>query len=329
MKATPTDIKNPYTRPATQWHPSQFGNWATSELGVTAQFVRKLLEAFFVEDHGSGCVSVWGGVSELAPQSATACIIAKEGFVLCGLNLMAEVFHMATDGVVSLYSDFKDGQKVAPGNVVLWAEGSPGALLLAERVALNLASALSGVSSRTNDTIFALQNAADQLKIPPPELLETRKTTPGLRLFEKYATRIGGARNHRHGLDSGAMLKENHLRAGGGIEACLGKLRSKVPVLTKIEVEVTNLEEFQQALEAGADVIMLDNFNAADIALAVDIKNNSGKQVYLEVSGNLDRRSPEEICNFRVDFVSMGALIHQARWVDMSMQMYATPTRGK
>jgi nicotinate-nucleotide pyrophosphorylase (carboxylating) len=155
-----------------------------------------------------------------------------------------------------------------------------------------------------------------------PVVLETRKTTPGHRMYEKYATRVGGAQNHRHGLDAGAMLKENHLRSIGNICDALRLLKRTVPVLSRIEVEVTSLAEFRVALKEGADVIMLDNFSWDDVAVAVAERNVASSLAKLEVSGNLDGKSAERLVASGVDYASMGALVHKAVWVDMSLQLY-------
>jgi nicotinate-nucleotide pyrophosphorylase (carboxylating) len=263
-----------------------------------------------------------------------AVIVAKEEFFLCGLHLMAETFRLTSDGAALVASDLSDGVRVKKGDVVLAAHGQPEALLLAERVALNLASRLSGVATTTAAVAGRLAAAAVKAGTVAPALLETRKTTPGLRALEKYATRTGGARNHRHGLDAGAMLKENHIRAAGDLRVALRALKERVPVLTKIEIEVTNLAEFDIALAEGADVVMLDNFAPADVREAVTRRDaravgpSSGARLpRLEVSGNLDTRDPAEIVSFGVDYVSMGALVHKAPWIDMSLQLYVEGAR--
>jgi nicotinate-nucleotide pyrophosphorylase (carboxylating) len=323
-------VANPYALPRRELAPGGFASWCTSSLGMTPQWVRGRLQAWLEEDHGGGCVSLWPGASGASERVATAVIVAKQEFVLSGLPLMLETFRLTSDGDVRLFSDLDDGVRVAKGDVVLAARASAGALLLAERVALNVASRLSGVSTLTARYVEELQKAASHVGCDAPTLLETRKTTPGLRVFEKYATRLGGARNHRHGLDGGAMLKENHLRTVGDIRVALRALKARAPILTKIEIEVSSLEEFEVALEEGADVIMLDNFKPAEVAQAVALRNAHRTEerlahrtdVRLEMSGNLDTRAPADIVSSGVDYVSMGALVHKAPWVDMSLQLY-------
>jgi nicotinate-nucleotide pyrophosphorylase (carboxylating) len=292
-----------------------------SALGVSPARVLRDIDSWLEEDAGGGDVTVW----TQCPQSARMRweIIAKQDFTLCGLFLMAAVVHRVHGASPCLVkSKFEDGSLVRKGDVVVFGEGHAAALLLAERVSLNLAARLSGVASKTNQMRSFVESAAAHSGARPPCLLETRKTTPGLRLYEKYATRVGGARNHRHALDTGLMLKENHLRSFGGIEAALASAVKHAPVLTRVEVEVSNLKEFDEALNGGADVVMLDNFALSDVRSAVERRNASGRAVALEVSGNLTEENIGAVAQMGVEFVSSGALVHQATWVDMSMQLY-------
>lgn len=293
--------------------PTSFARFCTATLGVAPHVVRADLERWLAEDCGAGCVTLFS--AHWPENHVPFRIVAKSAFVLCGLELMAEIFRMSSDGQAELASATSDGQRMSPGQVLLSGRAHAGAVLLGERVALNLASRLSGISTKTCAVADALKNAS----AAPPILLETRKTTPGLRLYEKYATRLGGARNHRHGLDGGAMLKENHLRCLGGLAEALATLKARVPVLTKIEVEVTSLAEFHLALRAGADVIMLDNFALPDARTAVAARDAAGASAKIEISGNLDRWDPAELAALGVDYASMGALIHQAQSCDMSL----------
>ncbi len=176
---------------------------------------------------------------------------------------------------------------------------------------------MSGISTKTNKILSEIRKHTQTL-----QLLETRKCTPGLRMYEKYAVRVAGARNHRHALDSGAMLKENHLRSIGTLEQGLIKLKQALPILSTAEIEVTNLEEFKRALDYDANVIMLDNFSVQDAQKASAERDIKNKHVKLELSGNLDEKRIEDLVQTGVDYVSMGALIHKAVWVDMSLQLY-------
>ena len=308
----------PYLMPKKELTGSDFLQFCQTRLGVSPTRVQRDLNAWLDEDHGAGDVTLFAALEDAGHGSMF--IVAKQDFVLCGLQLMAQVFRTLGGGQISIYSDTQDGKQIARGEIVLAAEGPTSALLLGERVALNLSARLSGVSTKTRE-IFA--ELAAHRNGRTPTLLETRKTTPGLRIYEKYATRIGGARNHRHGLDGGAMLKENHLRAVGNLRIAVQRLKLNVPVLTKIEVEVSNLEEFRIALEEGADVIMLDNFSIDDVHAAVAERGAKNSPALLEISGNLDTKNIKDIAQCGADFASVGALVHKALWVDMSLQFYS------
>jgi nicotinate-nucleotide pyrophosphorylase (carboxylating) len=294
------------------------------KLGVVCHKVESDISRWVDEDQGSGDVSLWNlvppGVQD--DHAAHCFVVAKEDFYLSGVWLMAAVFHWVLDGNAEVRTDFSDGDGVKAGDVIMSVKGAGAGLLAAERVALNLASRLSGITTYTRKVFRTLESLkGESPEVKTAVLLETRKTTPGLRMYEKYATRVGGARNHRHGLDSGVMFKENHLRLGGEMKSMIGRATRQTPVLTKVEVEVTNLEEFLLAAESGADLIMLDNFDSLDVKKAVALRDQRFKGLLLEVSGNLDQKNLAELAISGVDFASMGALIHKASWVDMSLQM--------
>jgi nicotinate-nucleotide pyrophosphorylase (carboxylating) len=296
---------------------SDFVAFCHTGLGVPPARVLRDLHAWLEEDTGHGDETLTSGI--WGAREATAVIVAKETFVLAGLAVAAEVFRQTSGGMVHLYSNFSDGEQVQKGDVVLAAKGSAAALLMAERTCLNFMCRVSGIATKTRRVADQLSQAGGNGK---PTLLETRKTTPGHRMYEKYATRVGGAQNHRHGLDAGAMLKENHLRSIGNIREALRLLKKTVPILSRVEVEVTSLSEFRVALAEGADVIMLDNFPWQDVATAVSERNAANALTKLEVSGNLDGDKARELVNSGVDYASMGSLIHKAVWVDMSLQLY-------
>lgn len=290
-------------------------------LGIAPARFQRDVDMWLEEDFGSGDASVW--TQNQPARRMKMEIIAKQEFTLCGLNFMAAVFqrtHSASS--CRLFSKFNDGDLVRKGDVVLSGEGDAAALLLGERVSLNLCARLSGVASKTRHMKSLIDAAVGKINLRAPTLLETRKTTPGIRLYEKYATRTGGARNHRHSLDTGLMLKENHLRSFGGISKALNQAKSTAAILTRIEVEVSNLSEFKEALENGADVIMLDNFTLEDVREAVQLRQQAKFPVALEVSGNLTEANITEVAHLGIDFLSSGALIHQATWVDLSLQLY-------
>jgi len=193
--------------------------------------------------------------------------------------------------------------------VLLKISGDARSILKAERVALNFLGRMCGIATATRAFTKALEGTKTQL-------LDTRKTTPGLRLVEKSATLTGGARNHRFSLTDGVLVKENHIRAAGGITKAVERLKESLPPLVKIEVETTSLAEVQEALDAGADMIMLDNMSIAEMALAVRTVRGRAR---LEASGNVKLDNVREIAETGVDFISTGATIHSARWSDLSL----------
>jgi nicotinate-nucleotide pyrophosphorylase (carboxylating) len=193
--------------------------------------------------------------------------------------------------------------------LILQIEGNARSILKAERVALNFMGRMCGISMLTREYVRRIEGTKTQL-------LDTRKTTPGLRLLEKSATVIGGARNHRLCLTDGVIVKENHIRAAGSIAKAVARLLESLPPTLKIEVETTNLDEVQQALDAGADLIMLDNMSISEMTLAV--RTVRGRAL-LEASGNVRLENVREIAETGVDFISTGAIIHSARWADLSL----------
>ena len=240
---------------------------------------------------------------------ATAEIISKEdSMVVAGVEVAEAVFRRVDPHLV-VTPHQGNGANVRHGDVLLTIAGDARSILKAERVALNFFQRMCGIATLTRRFVKELEGTKAQL-------LDTRKTTPGLRLFEKSATMIGGARNHRLCLTDGVLVKENHIRAAGGIPKALARLTESLPPTLKIEVETTNLAEVQQALDAGADLIMLDNMSIAEMALAVRTVRG---RVKLEASGNVRLETVREIATTGVDFISTGAIIHSARWADLSL----------
>lgn len=302
--------------------PEDFIKFCHSTMGVTPGAIEAELQHWLNEDCGSGDAALMslGNVATTVEMG----VFAKGDFVLAGLPLMCALFFLSGGKELELFSDLRDGEFVKKGQLILAGRGAPASFLLGERVSLNLASRLSGIATLTQKKIQELESAAKNAGSNTyPQLLETRKTTPGLRRYEKYATRVGGARNHRHGLDAGAMLKENHLRSSlSSLADTVAELKKRVPMLCKVECEVTNLSEFDEALKGGADVIMLDNFSAQDVEKAVSLRSQQTHSVELEISGNLDAVDASILVKNKVDYISMGALIHQAQSVDMSLQLF-------
>ena len=244
--------------------------------------------------------------------------IAKESLVIAGLEVAKSVFQRLDPQIV-YQSEFKDGDTVKKGDTIFQVSGTLGALLKGERTALNFLQRLSGIA--TNVRFYV-----DQLKKNTVRLVDTRKTTPGLRCLEKYAVRVGGAFNHRMGLYDGVLIKDNHIAAGGGITASVERIRSKISHLVKIEVEVSNLDEVKEAIDAGADVIMLDNMSVAKIKESIVL---IGGRTIVEVSGGVTQDNFLRLADTGVDLISVGAFTHSARSMDISMRIKPTKSTDK
>lgn len=240
--------------------------------------------------------------------TAVARLIAKEELVACGLDVAKAVF-LRVDPQLKVHCAVKNGDLIENRGLILEVEGSARAILKAERVALNLMARMCGIATLTRKFVKELEGSKTQL-------LDTRKTTPGLRLLEKSATVVGGARNHRFGLCDGVIVKENHIRAAGGISRAVEKLLESLPPTLKIEVEASNLDEVKEALSAGADIIMLDNMGLEEMRAAVEWVNG---RALLEASGNVGLHNIRQIADCGVDFISTGSIIHSARWSDLSL----------
>ena len=219
------------------------------------------------------------------------------------------------DSKVILKPGCKDGDTVGNKEIVAHVEGQLRALLMGERTALNFLQRLSGIATHVRSYI-------DEVGKTKVRLVDTRKTTPGWRILEKYAVRIGGAHNHRMGLYDGILIKDNHIAACGGVKKAVERMQKHRSHLLKIEVEVSDLDQVKEALGAGADVIMLDNMNIAQIREAVGIV---GGRAMVEVSGGITQSSLKQLADTGVDIISVGALTHAARSVDISMQIDALP----
>jgi nicotinate-nucleotide pyrophosphorylase (carboxylating) len=258
------------------------------------------------EDWGFGDWTTDLCIPENVQSAAT--IIAKEPTVVCGVEVARAVF-AKVDPQLTITIKTPNGRAALKGDVLLEISGAARSILKAERVALNFLGRMCGIATLTRQFV-------DQLAGTKAQLLDTRKTSPGLRIFEKSATMTGGARNHRLCLTDGVIVKENHIRAAGGISKAVQRLKESLPPTLKIEVETTNLGEVQEALDAGADLIMLDNMGLAEMTLAV--RTVRGRAL-LEASGNVRLDTVREIAGTGVDFISTGAIIHSARWSDLSL----------
>jgi nicotinate-nucleotide pyrophosphorylase (carboxylating) len=269
---------------------------------------KNLIQEALREDIGSGDITTDNLVD--AHQTGKGVIIAKEPLVLAGIDVVRQVFH-CLDSDIQFDSALADGHKADSGETLIRVQGGLTALLKGERTALNFLQRLSGIATRVADHVQALRGHSVRL-------VDTRKTTPGWRVLEKYAVRVGGGFNHRMGLYDGVLIKDNHIAAVGGVAQAINRIRNRVSHLVKIEVEVSDLEEVAQALAAGADVIMLDNMALPEIREAVALIDRAA---LVEVSGNVRRADLLELAATGVDIISMGALTHGARAVDISMRI--------
>lgn len=277
----------------------------------------ELVAAALAEDLGPGDLTTEACVP--VDVSGRGSILAKnEGLVVCGHAAAREVFRQvgARYGAEITYTELvADGTAVADRTVVATVEGSLRAIIIGERLALNLMMKLSGIATHVQSWVAAARDTS--LRV-----VDTRKTTPLLRALEKYAVRCGGGHNHRMGLYDGVMIKDNHIAAVGGIAEAVQRVRERVHHLVRIEVEVTNLGELDQALAAGADVILLDNMDDAMLGAAVERTRAVRPRVVLEASGNMDAERIGRIRGLGLDVVSAGGLIHQATWVDLSLDLH-------
>jgi nicotinate-nucleotide pyrophosphorylase (carboxylating) len=272
------------------------------------EVVRSALE----EDLGHGDIT---SSLIIGDEKANAHIIAKEAFILAGMPFLAEVFD-SVGGVVKIDLLFADGAHVKKGDILARLSGLAKSLLAGERVALNILQHLSGIATTAG-------NFVEKVKDLPVRIVDTRKTTPGLRLLEKYAVTVGGGANHRFGLYDGILIKDNHIKIAGGVKKAIG-LTKKSPHLLKIEVEVKDMEELKEALDGGADVIMLDNMSVAEMLTAVKTARACNNKILLEASGGVNLQNVRDIAETGVDIISVGALTHSARAVDISMKIIDT-----
>ena len=238
----------------------------------------------------------------------TARIIAKDNGVLAGLDVFSRVFEII-DNNITIRMNKVDGDSVAKGDIIGTLSGRTASLLKGERTALNLLCHMSGIATATNAYV-------ELVKGTNATICDTRKTLPSLRALQKYAVVAGGGRNHRFNLSDAAMLKDNHIDAYGGIIGAVKALRERVGHMVKIEVEARNLTELQHGLDAGADVIMLDNMDNQTMAKAVEITNG---RAILEASGNITIDNVADVAKTGVDFISIGALTHSVKVFDISM----------
>jgi nicotinate-nucleotide pyrophosphorylase (carboxylating) len=280
---------------------------------LDASACHNLLRSFLAEDIGTGDITTETTVP--ATQRARGEVISKAPLVLAGIELFLEVFRLLD--VTTMAEIFSyDGEELAPGKVPARVDASARALLTGERVALNLLQRLSGVATLTRRFVRAIEGTQ-------AEILDTRKTTPGLRALEKYAVRVGGGKNHRKDLGEAVLIKENHIRLAGGVAAALTAAQAAKGRAAWIEIEVTNLDELSAALVHHPDVILLDNMSPPLVCQAVGEvrKHSAPKKIRTEASGGITLDNVRGFAEAGVDWISVGALTHSAPAVDLSFEI--------
>ena len=273
--------------------------------------INKLLDLGIEEDINTGDITT----ESIIPESlnAVATMTAKQDGVISGLEIVKMVYDRFQDDVV-FTPYYKDGDSVKKGDVILKVEATYPTLLRGERLSLNIFQRMCGIATETAKYVKELAGTQTQL-------LDTRKTAPGLRVLDKLAVKHGGGTNHRMGLYDMAMIKDNHIKMAGGIVKAVEQVRSRIPADIKIEVETTNLDEVRQAIEAGADIIMLDNMSNEHMTEAVSIIRAAQKGIKTEASGNMSIPRLLEVAATGVDFISVGALTHNVKGMDISMNI--------
>jgi nicotinate-nucleotide pyrophosphorylase (carboxylating) len=274
--------------------------------------VHQLILQALAEDGAEADITTLSTVP--ADQQASGTILARRAGVIAGLRVAAETFRLF-DPQIKITLLVEDGASVQAGQELMHLSGPARSLLSAERVALNFLGRLSGIATLTARCVRALEGT-------DARILDTRKTTPGLRALEKEAVRLGGGQNHRFGLNDGVLIKDNHIKAAGGITQAISAARRLASHLLKIEIECETLDEVEQAVRAGADVILLDNMSVEMMRCAVEFVKRADARVLLEASGNIgtDTAKLAAVAATGVDFISLGALTHSAPNFDVSLE---------
>ena len=267
----------------------------------------KLIMNALSEDVGTGDITTESTIPETA--RAHGLYKAKESGVLCGIGVAARVFELI-DRDIEFTPLKRDGDRIEKGEIIAEVRGKATNVLTGERVGLNLMQRMSGIATRTAEAVAQVEGTG-------AKICDTRKTTPGLRVVEKYAVKVGGGTNHRFNLADGILIKDNHIVAAGSITNAVRAARANAPHTLKIEVEVETFDELNEALDAGADIIMLDNMSCEDMKKAVGIVN--GRAV-TEASGNMGDRNLKEVADCGVDLISIGALTHSVRSLVISLK---------
>jgi len=270
--------------------------------------IDKIIDSALEEDLGPGDITT-EAIVDLS-MKGEARLIAKEEIILAGIEVFSRVFSRLDPEIV-VETKYRDGEAVSNGEDIGIVKGSMRGILSGERTALNFLQRLSGIATLTRKYV----ERTDSSKV---RVIDTRKTTPGLRILEKYAVRRGGGFNHRFGLFDGILIKDNHIAVAGSIAEALARIKGRVPHTLRIEVEVEDIKGVEEAIGAGADAILLDNMSLKEMREAVSI---AGGRVLLEASGGITLESIEEVSKTGIDLISVGAITHSARSVDISLEV--------
>ena len=281
-------------------------NWLDNGEVLTA------IGQFLAEDIGRGDITTQATVGQGIRGQGR--FLAKEYQVICGLDVAEAVFGHLDPETSELETTYDDGDEVEEGTVFAALKGYADVLLAGERVALNLLQRMSGIATLTRQYVRAIEGTG-------AVIVDTRKTTPGLRQLEKYAVTVGGGKNHRMGLDDGILIKDNHIALSGGITEAVSAAKSRAGHLHKIEVEITNWAQLREAIEAGADIVMLDNQTPEEAAKLVGMARNLNPSVMIEASGGMELDRVRAYAEAGVDLISVGRLTHSARAVDISFKI--------
>ncbi len=274
--------------------------------------IEPLLREWLQEDIGRGDRAT-SAITQFDNPEQEAIWVAKQSGIIAGLPLAEKIFRLL--GKIDWKVEIEEGGCCESQQEILRCYGAADTLLMGERVALNLVMWLSGIATLTRCYVEKIADLRTQL-------VDTRKTTPGLRILEKYATQLGGAVNHRFGLDDMAMIKENHIQVAGGVKNAIAQVRAKLPYPLTIEVETTTESEVKAALEADVDIIMLDNMSLSLTQEMVNLIRSCNTRVKIEASGNITLKSIRDVAQTGVDYISSSAPITQATWLDLSMKLF-------
>ncbi|MZQ83422.1 carboxylating nicotinate-nucleotide diphosphorylase [Paenibacillus sp. 5J-6] len=280
-------------------------------LDLNMELIRKQIRLWLEEDIGTGDVTTLTTIP--LDHASKGIIHVKEDGIICGLPIAREVFAVV-DSSLLFETKVAEGTSVTKGTIIAEVEGNTRSILLGERLSLNLMQRLSGIATRTREYVNALEGL-------PTRLVDTRKTTPGHRLLEKYAVRVGGGHNHRFGLYDAVMIKDNHIKGSGGITQAVQAARKQIPHTMKIEVEVEDFDQLHEALSVQADIIMLDNMAPVKMKEAVSIIKSKAPHIVVEGSGSVTLQTIKAMAESGVDVISVGRLTYSVEALDISLDL--------